>query len=81
MHNFGVMARSLLNGDFDFFALCDFNELGVAKIAHSATSARLVLQQDVRISHQPIVVEPENNLHAIENKLVRAARQHRSTHL
>jgi hypothetical protein len=40
MHNLDVMARSLLIGDLRFRALCDFNELCVAEIAHSATLAR-----------------------------------------
>ena len=39
-HNFDVMARILLNGDLRFRPICDFNELGVAKIARSTTSAR-----------------------------------------
>ena len=39
MRNFDVMARMLLNGDLSFLALCDFNELRVAKIARSATPA------------------------------------------
>ena len=38
-HNFGLMARMLLNGDLSFRVTCDFNELRVAKIAHSATLA------------------------------------------
>ena len=39
VHNFDVTARILLNGDFMFRAVCDCNELRVAKIARSATSA------------------------------------------
>jgi len=38
-HNFEVTARMLLNGDLRFCTTCDFNELLVAKIAHSATVA------------------------------------------
>jgi hypothetical protein len=38
--NFEMMARMLLNGDFMFCAAFDFNELRVAKIAHSTTLAR-----------------------------------------
>ena len=37
MHNFGVPARMLLNGDLRFRIACEFKELGVAKIAHSTT--------------------------------------------
>ena len=39
VYNFGVMARVLLNGDLRFRPTCDFNELRVAKIARSTTSA------------------------------------------
>ena len=35
--NFDVMARILLYGDLSFLALCDFNELRVAKISRSTT--------------------------------------------
>ena len=38
-HNLNVTARMLLNGDFTFCPICNFNELSVAKRAHSATSA------------------------------------------
>src|SRR5258708_408926 len=38
--NLEMMARMLLNGDFMFCAAFDFNELRVAKIAHSTTLAR-----------------------------------------
>ena len=38
--NLNVPARMLLNGDFMFCAAFDFNELRVAKIAHSTTLAR-----------------------------------------
>src|SRR5258705_4880164 len=31
MHNFGVMAQGLLNGESRFLSPCDFKELGVAK--------------------------------------------------
>ena len=37
--NLNVMARMLLNGDFTFCPVCNFNELAVAKRAHLATSA------------------------------------------
>ena len=37
--NLNVMARMLLNGDFTFCPICNFNELAVAKRAHLATSA------------------------------------------
>ena len=36
--NLNVMARMLLNGDFTFCPICNFNGLSVAK-THSATSA------------------------------------------
>jgi hypothetical protein len=39
-HNFNVMARMLLKGDLMFRPVCNLNELGVAKIARSTTSAR-----------------------------------------
>jgi hypothetical protein len=39
VHNFNDLARVLLNGDLRFGTLCDFKELGVAKIAHSTTPA------------------------------------------
>ena len=35
-YNFNVTAWILLNGDFDSRPLCDFKELGVAKISHAA---------------------------------------------
>src|SRR6266404_1977474 len=38
--NLEMMARMLLTGDFMFCAAFDFNELRVAKIAHSTTLAR-----------------------------------------
>jgi hypothetical protein len=38
--NFEMMARMLRNGNFMFCAAFDFNELRVAKIAHSTTLAR-----------------------------------------
>jgi len=38
-HNFNVMARMLLYGDLMFGPTCNLNELGVAKIARSTTSA------------------------------------------
>jgi hypothetical protein len=40
LHNFKVMARMLRIGDLRFGTTCDFNELGVAEIAHSTTLAR-----------------------------------------
>ena len=39
VHNFNDLVRVLLNGDLGFGILSDFKELGVAKIAHSATPA------------------------------------------
>jgi hypothetical protein len=33
-YNFGVMARILLNGEFAFCPIHDFNELSMTKIAH-----------------------------------------------
>jgi hypothetical protein len=45
VHNFELMARVLLNGDFTFCAACDFNELRVAKIAHRTTLARSASRQ------------------------------------
>ncbi len=33
-YNFGVSARILLNGEFAFCPIHDFNELSMAKIAH-----------------------------------------------
>ena len=38
-YNLDVMARMLLNGDFTFCPTNDSNDLGVARRAHSATSA------------------------------------------
>jgi hypothetical protein len=38
-HNLNVTARMLLDGDFTFCPICNFNELSVAKRAHSTTSA------------------------------------------
>ena len=35
VHNLGVMARMLLNGEIDFCRASDFKELGVAKISHA----------------------------------------------
>jgi hypothetical protein len=43
-HNFNVTARILLNGDFDFRPICDFKELGVAKISR-VTTCRLYASQ------------------------------------
>jgi hypothetical protein len=40
LHNLEVMARMLRNGDLGFRDTCDFNELHVAKRAHSTTLAR-----------------------------------------
>jgi hypothetical protein len=40
LHNFEMTARMLLNGDLMFRVSCNFNELRVAKIAHSTTLAR-----------------------------------------
>src|SRR5262245_57965935 len=45
MHNFSVMARSLLNGDLRFGTMCNLNGLGVAKIARLTTSARSSCRQ------------------------------------
>src|ERR1700682_3682035 len=39
-HNFDDLARRLPYGDLRFLIICHFNELGVAKIAHSTTPAR-----------------------------------------
>ena len=36
-HNLDVTARILLNGDLSFRALCNFKELGVAKISRATT--------------------------------------------
>ena len=41
-HNFAVLARGLLNGDFMFRTICEFNKLRVAKTACSATPARSI---------------------------------------
>src|SRR6267154_6749785 len=48
MHNFGVLAQVLLNGESRFLCLCDFKELGVAKRSRSTTSARPKLFQASR---------------------------------
>jgi hypothetical protein len=40
VHNLNGTARILLYGDLSFLLMCDFNELRVAKIAHSTTPAR-----------------------------------------
>src|SRR5258708_37971804 len=45
MHNFGVMAQGLLNGESRFLSPCDFKELGVAKRPLSTTSARSAVRQ------------------------------------
>src|SRR5271167_2921788 len=38
-YNLNVTARILLNGDFTFCPIRDFNELSLSKRAHSTTSA------------------------------------------
>jgi hypothetical protein len=45
VHNFGVMAQVLLDGESRFLSPCDFKELGVAKRSRSTTSARSALRQ------------------------------------
>ena len=37
-HNFAVLARGLLDGDFMFRTICEFNKLRVAKTACSAAN-------------------------------------------
>jgi len=46
-HNFAVLARGLLNGDFMFRTICEFNELRVAK-TDSATPAAINLSASVQ---------------------------------
>ena len=46
-HNFFVMARALLNRDFTFCSICDFNELGAAERAPFATSGLYAWYQAV----------------------------------
>src|ERR1700676_4339776 len=45
MHNFGVMAQVLPDGESRFLFPCDFKGLGVAKWSRSTTSARSALRQ------------------------------------
>ena len=54
MHNFGVMAQVLLNGESRFLSPRNFKELGVAKRSRSTTSARSALRQPWSIIGRPI---------------------------
>ena len=52
-HNFFVMARALLKGDFSFCSMSDFNELGAAERAHVATSRLCAWYQAFDDINQP----------------------------
>jgi hypothetical protein len=58
-HNFFVMARALLKGDFTFCSICDFNELGAAGRAPIATSGLCAWYQAVDDIDHPIFERPK----------------------
>jgi hypothetical protein len=58
-HNFFVMARALLKGDFTFCSICDFNELGAAERAPIATSELCAWYQAVDDIDHPIFERPK----------------------
>jgi hypothetical protein len=62
MHNFGVMAHVLLNGEIRFLSPCSFKELGVAKRSRSTTSARSALRQPWSIIAQTNFLRAATNL-------------------
>src|SRR5882672_9262398 len=68
MHNFGVMAQGLLNGESRFLSPCDFKELGVAKRSLSTTSARSAMRQ-------PWSIIARTNLNVVQPKLFQATHQ------
>src|SRR5882672_3979540 len=76
MHNFGVMAQGLLNGESRFLSPCDFKELGVAKRPLSTTSARSAVRQPWSIiAREPIFLKAATNLNVVQPKLFQATRQ------
>src|SRR5258706_4404028 len=75
MHNFGVMAQVLLNGESRFLSPCDFKELGVAKRSRSTTSARSALRQPWSIIARTIFLKAATNLNVVQPKLFQATRQ------
>src|SRR6267378_7345812 len=74
MHNFGVMAQGLLNGEGRFLSPCDFKELGVAKGSRSTTSARSALRQPWSIKREPIF-EGRNKPQCCPTETVSTSRQ------
>src|SRR5712692_5670456 len=75
MHNFGVMAQVLLNGESRFLSPCDFKELGVAKRPLSTTSARSALRQPWSIIARTNFLKAATNLNVVQPKLFQASRQ------
>src|SRR5712671_610835 len=73
MHNFGVMAQGLLNGESRFLSPCDFKELGVAKGSRSTTSARSAVRQPWSSANQ--FLKAATNLNFVQPKLFQASRQ------
>src|SRR6267154_6071917 len=76
MHNFGVMAQGLLNGESRFLSPCDFKELGVAKRSRSTTSARSALRQPWSIIARTNFLKAATNLNVVQPKLFQASCQH-----
>src|SRR3981189_1207829 len=75
MHNFGVLAQVLLNGESRFLCLCDFKELGVAKRSRSTTSARSALPQPWSTTARTNFLKAATNLNVVQPKLFQASRQ------
>jgi hypothetical protein len=75
MHNFGVMAQVLFNGENRSLSPCDFKELGAAKRSRSTTSARSALRQPWSIIGRTNISEGRNKPQFVQPKLFQATRQ------
>src|SRR5260370_12657095 len=76
MHNFGVMAQGLLNGESRFLSPCDFKELGVAKRPLSTTFCAISRATALEHHSANQFLKAATNLNVVQPKLFQASRQH-----
>ena len=75
MHNFGVMAQVLFNGENRSLSPCEFKELGAAKRSRSTASVRSALRQPWSIIERTNILKAATNLNFVQPKLFQATRQ------
>src|SRR3981081_518723 len=79
MHNFGVMAQGLLNGESRFLSPCDFKELGVGvRLCKTATFDNFcAISRATALEHHSAnqFLKAATNLNVVQPKLFQATRQ------